>query len=130
KGGTSWGTNLDISTGTAPFKINGTTNSFLGERVAGIGDFNGDGYSDFAVAAPGYSGNQGQIQIYYGDQAGVSIGGTINGTTGQSLGMEMFSLGDINGDGKTDLMVGGNGNIGQIYLGGGSLTTPAASLDI
>lgn len=46
--------------------------------VAGIGDYNGNGFSDIAIGAPNASSNAGQVNIFYGQPAsGTTLIGTI-----------------------------------------------------
>lgn len=101
-----------------PLSSAGTTS--FGTTVRGIGDFNGDGYSDFAVGSPGAGGaNNGSVSLYYGSAAGtVGAPQTIAGSANEGLGQEIINLGDINGDGKSDMIAGGTGNTGRLYLGG------------
>jgi hypothetical protein len=119
-------TGMDPLSGTSAMPIHPTSSNF-GESVSGIGDFNGDGFSDFAVGAPQALGGNGQAMLFYGSNSGVpsTPSATITGATGSKLGDEVLSLGDLNGDGKSDLLIAGNGNIGSIYLGGNASTAAA-----
>jgi hypothetical protein len=102
--------------------ISGTTNSLFGTSLSGIGDFNGDGFSDFAVGAPGATGGSGQVRIYFGNKDGMitSPNHTINGMTGEYIGTSVKSLGDINGDGFSDFITKGESDIFKIIYGGAS----------
>ena len=101
----------------------------FGGSVSGIGDFNGDGYSDFAVGAPSDNINTGLAYIYTGGNTmGTPI--VVNGTSGQSLGQEVTYAGDLNNDGYSDMLVGGDGNVGQIVFGAGSGTGATVSLNV
>ncbi len=108
----------------------GTAGDRLGTSVA-VADFNGDGKADILIGAPGSAlSNAGLAYISYGtgsafvipnslNGAGITINGTETGTAitanpttttaGGNLGYAVFSLGDINGDGKADYFVGSPG---------------------
>ncbi|MEE4242638.1 MAG: choice-of-anchor D domain-containing protein [Desulfopila sp.] len=98
-----------------------------GNRVSSVGDVNGDGFSDFTIAAPNWGywtthANQGNGRVYlvYGNSAPLGALGdegtlfmiNLNGSNGTKLngpnnytylGWSISSLGDINGDGLADI---------------------------
>ncbi|OYP29456.1 beta strand repeat-containing protein [Rhodopirellula sp. MGV] len=104
--------------GANGFKI--TTDAIganLGESVAGINDFNGDGIDDILVTASSfYSDFQPGLAyvIFGGDELGASVsvdsltestGIMIYGADYPTLGIDGNGLGDFNGDGLSDLVV-------------------------
>ncbi len=99
----------------------------LGATVAGIGDVNGDGFSDVAAGSPIYNdglAEQGMVSIYHGSFSGIAP--TVMQKLSVSQAMAGFgssiSGGDINGDGYSDLLVGipelTSGGAVFAYLGG------------
>jgi hypothetical protein len=91
--------------------------------VAGVGDSNGDGYSDVAVL-----GSNGTY-VYKGSSTGVdpTTMQTLNGANGSSA---LAGHGDFDGDGYSDLAVSSrSANAVYLYLGsvGGLATTPSSS---
>jgi hypothetical protein len=118
--------------GTHGFRLDGANASdFLG-NLLGVGDFNGDGKADLILGAPGadYNGlsSSGSIYVIFGGATGKWIDGTalaanqkvdaakpIDGTNGfridgesagDDLGLGGILIGDVDGDGKNDLILG------------------------
>ena len=87
---------------------NGATGDELGQNISMIGDFDGDGYSDFAIGATKYgAGDNGRVSVYFGNNPSVA-GLTLNGDfPGQNLGPVEYA-GDFNGDGRSDFIVAGD----------------------
>lgn len=99
----------------------------LGRSVASVGDVNGDGFGDVAVGAPSYyvlteAERIRRVFVYLGG-AGASfdnvVDGVLTGTASNvfTLRVPLASVGDVNGDGFDDLVVGGNG-AAHGFLGG------------
>lgn len=116
----------------------GGANDYFGFAVAGLGDFNGDGYGDLAVGAPSVAG-RGQAVVFAGgagalNQRLLDVRGAMIGTVGEKLGNSLDAAGDVNGDGFADLVLGAISNAtngpdtGRAYLFTGGATpglTPA-----
>ena len=91
----------------------------LGISVAGAGDVNRDGYADVIVGAYGYDSgelNEGAAFVFLGSAAGIATGhpGTANATIQSNqeealLGVSVAGVGDVNGDGYGDIIVGAHG---------------------
>jgi Ca2+-binding RTX toxin-like protein len=94
----------------------GVVDSGFGAAVAGAGDYNGDGREDVLVGAPGAS----NVFLFYGRASlppsnpnytsatftaadGLKI---INTRPGETIGGAIASAGDVNGDGRDDIIIG------------------------
>lgn len=115
------------------------TGDRLGHGVAGIGDFNGDGFDDFALGATG----AGASYLLFGGPDALAGGlplAQLDGQRGFRLdgggasGYSVSAAGDVNGDGLADLLIGapdaGVAARGAAYLLFGTRTAPGASLDL
>src|SRR6185436_13442578 len=104
-----------------------------GFSVAGLGDINGDGFDDVAVGAPtmvdlisgtGTLAAVGAVFVYYGSSSGLSTtpGARLQPTTAVAGALFGYSIagGDINGDGKNDVLVGAPIDNVIVNVNGGS----------
>ncbi len=80
---------------------------YFGNAVAGIGDFDGDGYGDVAIGAFG-TATGGEAYVIRGGPSGPDSAPTWTYSVpgGSAFGNAVSGAGDINGDGYSDLLVG------------------------
>ncbi|MBK6940358.1 MAG: VCBS repeat-containing protein [Planctomycetes bacterium] len=87
------------------------------EGILGPGDLNGDGFADIVCTAPLFKASyaaEGIAFAYFGSPTGPNQSPswlTFGTTSGQKIGRSMASAGDVNGDGRIDLLVGGTGRV-------------------
>jgi FG-GAP repeat/RTX calcium-binding nonapeptide repeat (4 copies) len=149
--------NLSDLTGSNGFTINGVAPfDTSGYSVSDAGDINNDGIADIIIGAPGFTGSNpgatttpGTSYVVFGTQAGFPANfelSTLNGTNGFALkgvaaddftGLSVSGAGDVNGDGKDDLIIGAFGadpngliDAGSSYVVFGSKSGFAPSIDL
>ncbi len=92
--------------------------SRFGRNVCDAGDVDGDGLHDLAVGAPSYSASREQVAV---GMVAVLLGRlrgapravdwyAVGGSAGALLGESVAAIGDVNGDGRADLLVGAPGH--------------------
>jgi hypothetical protein len=102
----------------------------LGSSVAGVGDVNRDGFDDFLIGADNASSdNRGKVYLFYGNDEDIWSSGTscsdanasfIGEAAYDHLGSSVAGVGDVNGDGYSDFLIGAKNasttNQGITYL--------------
>jgi hypothetical protein len=97
-------------TGRTIFRLFGERNAYdyYGNALAGLGDVDGDGYGDFAVGSPGRDAgghNAGLVEVYSGKKR--TLIWQLTGTASlEDFGAALAGVGDVDGDGYGDLLVG------------------------
>src|ERR1700734_3623810 len=101
------------------FQVMGETpDSSSGRSVSAAGDFNDDGVDDFLIGAPSYSISTGRAYLVFGSPSMTSNSllalSSLTGSTGFKVagekstnyaGFSVSPAGDINADGKADLLI-------------------------
>jgi hypothetical protein len=145
--------NLTSLNGNNGFKIEGLAASDLLCRSTTAGDMNGDGQDDLILGAygadPGGRINAGTVYVILGKNTSWPITfnlASLNGAngfrvegleSGDHLGFSISTIGDMNGDGQSDLVLGANTaspggriNAGTAYVIFGKNTSWPAAFDL
>jgi hypothetical protein len=100
---------------STPVRTGEAADDRLGEAVAGIGDFDGDGFDDLAMGAPGFATsepNTGRVYVHFGGVRATPVTALVleGLTPGEEFGSSLAGIGDVNADGLADLLVGAPAN--------------------
>ena len=136
---------------TADMALNDAAVSFMGDApgdfagyaLDAAGDVNADGFPDLVVGAYGSDGSgssAGAVTLLYGpltgNQALSEAGYTLNGeSSGDDAGIAVAGVGDVDGDGYDDVLVGApdndaaGGDSGAVYVVLGPVDGPGDLVD-
>jgi len=132
-GRAAWSMDMDLSNANASF-IGEDAYDKSGSSVSGVGDVNNDGYDDFVIGATGDDdggSSAGQTYLLLGRATGLWSMGTdlsmanasfIGENANDNSGYAVSGVGDVNGDGYDDFVIGAMGDddggnaAGQTYL--------------
>ncbi|MCI4644319.1 MAG: Ig-like domain-containing protein [Hyphomonadaceae bacterium] len=148
-GGLGGTLDLDDLDGSNGFTMDGlAAEDITGRGVSTAGDLNGDGIDDIIIGAPladANGSNSGAVYVVYGTNSGFAANvdlSTLNGTNGFTIlgenadaqsGFDLANLGDINGDGIDDILIGSTskfGNTNGSYVVFGNSSGFSSTLDL
>ncbi|MBN1560472.1 FG-GAP repeat protein [candidate division KSB1 bacterium] len=101
---------------------------WAGHRVAGVGDANGDGLADFIIGANYADANGltncGKVYLVLGKEAGWELNAPLSGADASWIGQARAGLGwnvarpgDVDGDGRDDILIGSSKYTAYLILG-------------
>jgi hypothetical protein len=117
------GSATGLSSSAAWSRQSNQAGAHFGLEVAGLGDINADGLGDAAIGAPDYN-DWGYVWIYVGHSGG-TLGNVVmtdhGDQAGEDFGQGISGIGDRNGDGYADFVIGSGGwdssfaNVGRFF---------------
>ena len=116
------------------YRRDGQPGERFGNGAGRAGDVDADGIPDIIVGAPGSSTTKGRAVVLSG-RSGKTILTLRAGAVGDSFGLKVSGVGDLDGDGHADLAVGairhdsGGRDAGAVFIFSGKSGTQLARID-
>jgi hypothetical protein len=125
---TGWAMDKDLSAADASF-WGENANDYSGSSIAGVGDVNGDGFDDILIGAPYSTVNQsmeGKAYLIFGRSTGWTRDTDLSLSNASFYGEEpdnyagwaIAGVGDVNGDGFDDMLLGAPSYDGESWFKG------------
>jgi hypothetical protein len=126
---------LASRSGERLFTHTGLDSEQLGLGIAPAGDVDGDGRPDYAAGAPGAAEGRGRVYVWSG-ASGRQIRAIDGRQAGERFGENLWTAGDVDADGHSDLAVGAprhdgpaGADAGRLYVLSGKTGTLLFTLD-
>lgn len=119
-----YGSSSGLASSASWYRSNWTDDINFSRQVSTAGDVNNDGYDDILVAAQTCSGDQdqeGYVWLFLGAAAGLQTSFTWEeqgNQTGGRFGSALAAAGDVNGDGRDDVLIGASNYDGAMVNSG------------